>query len=239
MNPSVSVGLLAAAAMVLAAPAAADPAAWATRVSAAVEAQAQADEGRVVVNLSLVLLADGAGPVPLDGFAVPLLVPVVRGAVVDRGTVPAAAQSVEVEAEGAQIERKQGALLLQGMATPDSPVRVQVRYMVPAPSPTVQLGLVGRARETQVTVAAGGVAPVRMRIESQRPARVSRVEQGRERLIGATLAQPLAAGEVAVFALRDVPGPPRVLARGLVWVAALAAVAAALWTWGVRQTGRA
>jgi hypothetical protein len=207
------------------------------------QAQIRLDEGRVFVQSEYHLRVHGAGIATLKKpLRIPLLAPVVGGVVLDAGVLPVQGQSVELEQEGKiQIARQNGGLEVTGTITQEQPGVVRVRYPVAVRGTSLRLGIAGRGNHTWMTVVVQGAAPARVRLAVDRPARLSRFEQAADRLVGASLARPLRNGEVAVFALEDLPGPPRTVRRGLLGLGAVLAILAlgVLWAHRPREEGPA
>lgn len=190
------------------------------------EAQIRIDEGRVVVQMELQLHVERAGELPLADWPVPLLAPIVRGLVLDR-VLPPTSQAIDSQAEGAvKVERKAGGLVATGTLTPAAAGIVRVRYVVPAAEARLVLGWRPSAGRNWLTAAVVAVDPARVQLAFDRPARTSRFEQGRDRLAGASLAQPLRNGEILRLGLADLPTQPRALQRALIGMAGLLALLA-------------
>lgn len=198
------------------------------------QAQIRLDEGRIFVQSEFHLRVRGPGIATLKKpLRIPLLAPVVGGVVLDAGVLPMQGQSVEVEQEGkVQIDRRDGGLAVTGTIAQEQPAVVRVRYPVALRNSGLQLGIRGHGRHTWMTVVVQAAPPARVRLAVDQPARLSRFEQGTDRLVGASLARPLTEGEVAIFALEDLPGPPRAVRRGLLGLGAVLAIlaAGALWS---------
>ena len=197
------------------------------------QVQIRADEGKVIVTLEMRLHVDRPGTLHLRAWHVPLLAPIVRDSVLDRGSVPGGAKSLESQHEGdIAITRAGGGLAVTGKLTAAKPAMVRVRYPVPTPSAALVLGFAPNAGRGWLTLAVIAVAPARLRLALDRPARTSRFEQGGERLVGASLAQVLRPGDVVRVALGDLPVTPAWPRRALVTAAVLLALwaLAALWT---------
>lgn len=196
------------------------------------EAQIRIDEGRVTVQMELQLHVERAGALVLDGFPVPLLAPIVRGSVLDR-VVPPTSQALDSQAEGAvKVERRAGGLVAIGTLTAAQAGIVRVRYSVPAKEANLVLGWRPTAGRSWLTAAVVAVDPARVRLAFDRPARTSRFEQGRDRLTGASLAQPmrmesaLKNGELLRVGLADLPTPARAVQRALIAIGTLFALLA-------------
>ena len=202
--------------------------AWALPCAEAVidaQAQIEVDEGRLVCTIDMQIRADDAtglqcAKAPL---ALPLLVPSVGQTVLDRGTLPPNSQHVEVSAvEGVQIDKRDGALWLASDVTPSQWAGVRLRYPIAFDDATLQLGVRGAGLRTWYSVVIQAQPPARVQLAVQAPARVSRLEQGSERLVGAALAQPLPRGSVATFVVSDLPAAARQPGRALAYAAGAA-----------------
>jgi hypothetical protein len=202
-----------------------------------VQVQLQTAETSLQQDIEARISAMDANGLDLDRtpLAVPLLAPLVRGAVLDHGTFPAASQTVEAEAQPPlKVERHAGGLRLRGQLPPGSVGTVRARTIIGVRDARLALGLRGVAAQTWATVVVLSAAPARVQLQVDQPARVSAAEQGAERLVGAALAQPLRAGEVAVFAVADLPVAARAPQRALA-VLAVVAVAAMVWLVGLQR----
>jgi hypothetical protein len=73
-----------------------------------------------------------------------------------------------------------------------------------------------------------------LRLASDRPAKLSRLEHDRERLVGAGLAMPLRAGEVASFVVADLPGPPPAIRKTLLLLVMIMTVGVTGLLWSQR-----
>lgn len=218
--------------------AAAGPTAGALVPPLRIEAQVQlsVDEDRLSASLEYRLSNPESRPIDLTaaGFLLPIAAPVVGGTVLDRGSIPAAAQSVEAEVTGdIKVERKQGGLAVVGVLAPGAEATVRARYFVGYSDSTLRLGLRGAGKETFATVVVASSVPGRSRLTTNRPSRALRYEQGEERLVGLALAQPLGPNEVAVLELADLPAPAAAPRRALT-SAAVSLGALALW-WLLRR----
>jgi hypothetical protein len=195
------------------------------------KAQIQVDEGKLVVTADYTLVVDRPGTLrfertPLD---LPLLAPTVRGVVVDRGSLPPTAQTIETEVQGGvTVERVQGALQVRGFVDPSNPGAVRVRYPVAFEDANLALGFRGATGKTTLEVAFGYLPPVRLQLEVDRGARVSRFEEGRERVVGAFVSQPLRQGEHVTIQISDLPAVPHGPRRLLLILGALLALGAAV-----------
>jgi hypothetical protein len=189
-----------------------------------VQVQARVEEGHVLFQQDLRWsLPDGVGRVALDGVTLPLLFPSVGEppVAVDRGIIPPTTQDVEIEAEGGvKVTRKQESLLLQGGVSAGKTEFVRVRFALPIRAGSQTLALSGHAAgRTWLTMAMVASPPVRITLATDRPGRLSRFEEGRERLVGASLAQALGPAEVARVTMSDLPTPARQPGRALAWFA--------------------
>ncbi len=208
-----------------------------------VQVQVRVEEGRLLFQQDLTwTLPALRGVVQLDGVAVPLLFPAVGEppVVVDRGIVPATTQSMEVEAPGAlQVTRSTDSLRLQGAVTAGTPGTLRLRYALPVAAPALRLGLSGHAAgRTWLALALLAGPPVRLTLALDRPARQTRFEEGRERLAGATLAQPLANSQVVTVVIGDLPATARLPGRTLAWLAGALAVSGLAGLAAHRKAGR-
>lgn len=211
------------------------------RIEIDAQAQIRLEEGRLAVQAEYHLRLSEPGVATLQAvpLRLPLLAPVVAGVPLDAGLVPAQGQSIEIEQQGKiKVLRRAGGLLVTGAVTQEQPAVVRVRYSIGLHATQVQLGLAGRGPRTTMTLVVQAAAPARVRLAVDRPARVSRLEQGNERVTAATLAQPLPDGEVATFALADLPGPPRKIRQGLLGLAAVLGALATLTLWAHRPVQR-
>lgn len=227
----------AAGAAVVALPAAPTVVVPPDRIEIDAQAQIRLEEGRLVVQAEyqLKLREPGVATLQAVPLRLPLLAPVVGGVPLDAGLLPVQGQSIEIEQQGSvKVARRAGALEVTGAVSQDQPATVQVRYSIGLHATHVQLGIVGRGPRTWMTVVVQAVAPARVRLAVDRAARVSRFEQGSDRLTGASLARPLQDGEVAIFALADLPGPARNVRQGLLGLAALLLVLATATLWSHR-----
>lgn len=162
-----------------------------------------------------------------DAITLPLLAPVIGDVVLDRGSVPSAARHIETTVEGdAKIQRRGGALMVTGTLAPGRPISVRVRYPIGIAKATVALGMRGVVGETHLAVAAIGVRPSRPRVYASLPARGGRNDEGRDRMAGLALVQPIGQGEMARVWVTDLPAnatlPRRLLASAALLLALIA-----------------
>lgn len=200
------------------------------------QVQLSVDEDRLSASLEYSLSNGESHPIDLTaaGFLLPLPAPVVGGAVLDRGSIPAAAQTVEAEVTGdIKVERQRGGLAVVGILAPGAQATVRARYFIGYSDSTLRLGLRGAGKATYATVVVASSVPGRTRLTTDRPARSLRYEQGDERLVGLAMAQPLGPNEVAVLELADLPAPAAAPRRALT-SAAVSFGALALW-WLLRR----
>ncbi len=193
-----------------------------------VQVQARVEEGRLLFQEDLRwTLPIARGRVDLTGVAVPLLFPAVGDPpiVVDH-IVPPTTESVEVETSGAlQVKRSADSLRLQGLVNAGGLESLRVRFALPLSASTLRLGFSGHAAgQTWLALNVLAGPPVRVTLALDRPGLVTRFEEGRERLVSASLAQPLGATEVATVTLGDLPTPARQPARTLAWLAGAVAL---------------
>lgn len=213
-----------------------EPALGQDRLHIDAQAQIRLDEGKLLVQAEYDLSANEPGAINLDlaPLVLPLLAPVVAGNVLDSGTIPAAGLAVEAEADGVAVARQAGALQIRGTVRQGEKSVVRVRYLIAYQAPRITLGITGRGAETWLSLAVVAVAPARVRLAVDRPAKLSHFEQGSERLVGAGLARPLLTGEVASFVIADLPEAPRVVRKSLVLLVMLMAIGAAGLLWSHR-----
>lgn len=173
-----------------------------------------------------------------DSLVVPLLAPAVGDVVLDQGLLPDGVRSVDVKVQGdGEVVARNGALRLVGSVAPSRPLVLRVAYPIAVASPRLALGFRGLLAETRLTIAVVAVEPAAPRIASERPARIGSHREGRERLVGMALLQPLAQGDVARVTLHDLPSraraPGRVLAAavGVVLLLGLGVAAAGPRSW--------
>ena len=195
-----------------------------------VQLQARVEEGRLVVQEDLRwTLPVGRGVVHLADVTVPLLFPAIGAppVVVDRGILPPSSQNLEVEAQGAlQVQRQADSLLLRGDVYAGKPEALRVRFVLPFHDAEVRLGFSGHAAgQTRWAIAMVANPPVRLTLALDRPGRLSRFEEGRERLVGATLTQPLNTAEAMTLTVSDLPAPARQPGRTLAWLGVALALA--------------
>ena len=191
--------------------------------------QLQVDEDQLTVLQEARFSLDKPGEIHLDRTQLDLglLVPVVRGAVLDQAAIPAGAQQVEVEGDGSlTAERSAGGVRLRGKLVAGVPALVRTRYSVPFKTSRLDLGYLGRVGSTQVTAYLVAGPPVRVQIAWDHPARPFRFEEGSQRVVAASLAQALRPGEVATLTVLDLPSPPTWPRRVLLGCAGLGALAA-------------
>lgn len=199
-----------------------------------IDAQLQfsVDEDRITTSVEY-RLSNAAGR-PIDLTRAPLLLPLptplVAGQPLDRGMIPAAAQSVEAEVTGdLKVERKQGGLAAVGVLAPGAEAMVRGRFFLGYKNPTLRLGFRGAGLQTYASVVVASSVPGRTRLSTDRAARNLRLEQGEERLVGLAFAQGLGPGEVAVIELADLPAPPAAPRLALTSAAATLAGVALFW----------
>lgn len=190
-----------------------------------VQVQARIEEGRIELQEQLRwTLPVARGRVLLHGVVVPLLAPLgaAGNSVQERGLVPADGRALEVdEATTLRVVRDGDRLILAGTVEAGQPTVIRVRYTLPYRESTLRLGLSGHgAGQTWLAVAFAASAPARPRLELDRPGRRTRLEEGKQRLVGATLGQPLDRGAVASVTVADLPAPSRLAGRTLAWLAA-------------------
>ncbi|MBI5610721.1 MAG: hypothetical protein HY902_17725 [Deltaproteobacteria bacterium] len=205
-----------------------------------VQYQAQVDETYLLITVEAKIAGDVGQAIDLDAhpLRLPLLAPMIGGAVLDHGALPNGAQSVEVEGVAPlRVDKQDGGLLVRGTLKAGEVGTARARLVVGFASSHLDLGIVGTGSETWASLVVLMAPPTRVRVAASRPARVSAAEQGNERLVGASLAQGLQRGETATFSLDDLPASPAMPRRVLSGLALFAAVAAA-W-YGLRQRRRA
>ncbi len=203
-----------------------------------IEAQVQlsVDEDRISTSVEYRLTNTESRSIDLTaaGFLLPVPAPLIGGAVLDRGSIPAAAQSVEAEVTGdVKVERKLGGLAVVGTLAPGAEATVRARYMLGYSDSTLRLGLRGAGKQTFATIVVASSVPGRTRLTTDRAARSLRYEQGDERLVGLALAQPIGPNEVVALELADLPAPAAAPRRVLT-SAAVSLGALALW-WLLRK----
>lgn len=199
-----------------------------------IDAQLQfsVDEDRITTSVEY-RLSNAAGR-PIDLNAAPLLLPLpaplVGGLPLDRGTIPAAAQSVEAEVTGdLKVERKHGGLVAVGVLAPGAEAMVRGRFFLGYKNSTLRLGIRGAGLQTYATVVVASSVPGRTRLATDQAARNLRLEQGDERLVGLAFAQAIGPGEVAVIELADLPAPAAAPRLALTSAAASLAALALFW----------
>ncbi len=193
------------------------------------QAQLQVGEDSLTVLLESQFRLERAGKLDFDRqvFVLPLLVPAVRGAVLDRGVIPQVTDQITVEAEGAlTAQRRDGGLQVRGVLEAGTPAVVRAQYTIPFKASQLGLALQGRAGRTLLTVYVIAAPPVRAQVALDRPSRPIRMEEGTQRVVGAALAQALKPGEVAALTLTDLPAPLVWPQRMLLILGALAVLAA-------------
>ncbi len=229
-------GLLAVAAVALVAlPAMAQPQVG-SGARLDVQYQLQVDETYLLVTVEAKVAGNQGQAVDLDAhpLRLPLLAPMIGGAVLDHGALPNAAQSVEVEGVAPlRVDKQDGGLVVHGKLGAGEVGTARARTVVGFASSHLDLGIVGTANQTWASLVVVMAPPTRVRVAVSRPARVSTAEQGSERLVGASLAQGLQQGETVTFSLDDLPANAAAPRRILSGLALFAAVAAA-W-YGLRQ----
>lgn len=188
------------------------------------QVQARVEEGRVTFQEDLRWTLPAArGLVRLDGVGVPLLLPVVGvPPIIDDHAAEATLQSLEIGAQpgGLQAAHDADGWHLVGTVEAGKPQLLRVRYATSVRDDTLRLGFGGQAAgRTWLSLAWAAGPPVRLTLASERPARLSRFEEGRERLVGANLLQPLGPTDTATFAVSDLPASARRPARTLAWFA--------------------
>jgi len=193
------------------------------------QAQLQTDEGRLTCVLDIQVRHPKGESLECakTPLLLPLLAPAVGNAVLDAGTLPPTSQHVELQTpDGVVVKKEQGGLLLASDVAAGSAAGLRVRYPIAFVRPDVTLAVRGAAARTWYSVVLQSQPPARLQLRVDQPSRVSRLEQGTERLVGAALAQPLKNGEVARFVLGDLPAearwPKRWLALGAGVLALLA-----------------
>ncbi len=190
------------------------------------QVQLQPDEGKLIAQLDLQLHVDVPGTLVLKAFALPVITPLVAGETL-QDALPNPTQALESQVQGSlEIARSGGQILVRGKIANGAPVIVRLRYPIAVRDPHLVLGWAPGVR-SWLTVAVVGSPPVRIKVALDRPARYSRFEQGRERLVGASLAQPMTKGQVLAIALDDLPVAPK-LFRHLLFVFGLLLGATAL-----------
>ncbi len=158
-------------------------------------------------------------------LVLPLLVPTVRGEPVDRGVIPKAARHVQTKSgDKVKVEQRGGGMVLIGELVSGKPVDIRVSYPIAAVDQEVELGFRGVVGETSLAIAAVGMAPVRMRLQSDRTARIAEHHEGEERYAALSLTRPLQRGEVAVIRAMDLPTAPTWPGRTLAGMAVLIAI---------------
>ena len=204
------------------------------------QVQIQFEEGRLIAQTEARIAADRAADLVLDGHPLwlPLLAPVVGTVVLDHSVIPSGSQGLEVEASGGlKVERVQGGVRIVGRVPVNTTGLVRARLAISMHDPVLELGVTGRAKQTWLSLVAVAKVPARPTLTSSIAARISRFEQGGERLVGAVLTRPLRSGEIARFTFADLPVPAQVPRRALAWAAALLAIGVLAWL-AVARLGR-
>lgn len=189
-------------------------------VSVNIRANLEARDGALMVLLLYTFRARRAGHIRWTAAAplqLPVLVPVVRDAVLDRGAFPAAAQHVRFQTtSNAKLLRTGDNLLLTGELARGRPLDMRISYPLAAPRQRIVLGLRGVVGESALAVAAYGVKPVRLRVHADRAAREANYDEGDARYAALSLTRPLRRGEIARVEVSDLAAvatwPGRVLA---------------------------
>ncbi len=151
-----------------------------------------------------------------DPLALPMLAPLIGDIVLDQGLMPDGVRSVDVKVQGdAEVVARNGVMQLTGSVAPSRPLVLRVAYPIAVAAPSLHLGMRGTFGETRLTVAVVAVDPAAPRIVSARPARIGSHREGRERLVGMALLQPLTSGDVARVELHDLPVRARAPGRAL------------------------
>lgn len=186
-----------------------------------VQAQVQVEETHLLVTVEAKLTGDQGRALDLDRspLQLPFPAPVIDGVVLDRGTMPSTSQGVDTDAVAPlSIEKANGGFLVRGKLRGGQVGTVRARVMVAFKAAQLRLGIAGVGAATWASFVVMMAPPTRARLSVDRPSRISTYEQGNDRMIGASLAQNLKAGEVAVFELNDLPAQaqaPRRLLSGM------------------------
>ncbi len=162
-----------------------------------------------------------------EPLLLPLLAPIVRDVVMDRGVMSKATKQIEVETTAAVKTAPTAAgLAMTGVLRAGTPITLRIKYPLSVAGDRVDLGVRGAVGRTAVSVATVARRPVRVRLAADRPARIAEHEDGRERLAGASLVHPLRRGEVATIRVLDLPvqaaWPGRLLRGAAVFMAIFA-----------------
>ncbi len=155
----------------------------------------------------------------------PILAPAVGEVVLDRGLWPDNVRSAKVSVQGeGEAAFRGGQLELHGAVAPGRPLTVRVALPIAVPHATsaLRLGLRGVVGRTRLTMALQASEPAAPRLQSLRPARLGSHREGRQRLVGVALLQPLRRDEVAIFEVSDLPSPATTPRRSLGGFAAVA-----------------
>lgn len=181
--------------------------------------QLQVDENNVQATVEARIAADGPEALDLDKapLQLPMPAPVVGDAVLDRGTLPATARTVEFTADPPlKVEHRAGGLVVRGQLATGQQATVRARMVLGFKAPQLRVGVRGVGAKTWTSLVVMSAAPARIGLQVSKPARISTFEQGNERLVGASLGQPLARDEVAVFQLDDLPATAEAPRKALV-----------------------
>lgn len=204
--------------------------------------QLTVDEDQLTVLQEARFSLDKPGEIHLDRAQLDLglLVPAVRGTVLDQAAIPAAAQQLEVEGDGIlTADRTAGGVRLRGKLVAGVPALVRAHYSVPFKTSRLDLGYLGRVGGTQVTAYLVAGPPVRVRMAWDHPARPFRFEEGPQRVVAASLAQALRPGDVATLSVLDLPSPPTWPRRMLLGFAGLGALASLAFAFALRTRSAA
>ncbi|MBP47484.1 MAG: hypothetical protein CMH53_06060 [Myxococcales bacterium] len=163
-------------------------------------------------------------------LTLPVLAPRIGDVVLDRGTLPIAAKSIEVTTSGdIEIQRRNGALQVVGSVAPGRSATIRLRYPIRVSGSSVDLGFRGVVGSTYLAVAVMNNRPARATIVSKQSARVGEQNQNGQRINGLALLRPLKQGQIAELSVQDLPTgasrPRRVLQVSLI-ILVLMAVAA-------------
>jgi len=204
--------------------------------------QMRVDEDNLVQLTEYRLHVERPGVVDLNRtpLTLPLLVPAVDGQPLDDGTLPARSAAVQTQVKGSvKLRQQHGGLQVVGTLSMGHAATVRVSYPIAIDRDRVTLGMRGAGERTWFTLAAAMTPPVRVQLALDRGSRTSRFEEGRDRLVGASLAQSLLPGEVALVRMTDLPVQPRWAHRVLVSLACLLALGAFAVGWFKRGEERA